>query len=158
MAKLRTVIWYTIVLIVFFALYHVGSTYTIVIVDDGFTYMVPTIKPRSTHIIDRRRSRVLALERDALVVFKVIDAGKVKRMFGRAVAVPGMTVLVEGGRVLVDRKDVGPAPKGLDVVATGLIVPRDTVFMGFDSVRAPKLPLAARLIPYRDIIGLVTNP
>jgi len=151
--RLRSLVWYAFLLALFMVLYHVGSSYTLVVVDDDLTYMQPTLRGGAIHLLNRRRAAVKSLEPDDLIVFRVLGANKeLNRMFGRVLAVPKMTVSVREGRLLVNGDDAAALPPELSLVG-GVIVPRDTVFVVFDASSAPRLSLARRLVPYRNIIG-----
>ncbi len=153
--KIRSLIWYTVLLVLFLVVYHIGTSYTVAIVAEGFSYMEPTLKAKGTYVLDRRQSTVRSLQKDDLIAFEVMDRGRLKRTFARVLASPGKTVSVREGRLLVDGNDVAEAPRRIATLDTGLIVPRDTVFIGFDSSRAPDLPLAKRLVAYRAVLGRV---
>jgi len=155
--KIRSLIWYTVLLVLFLVVYHIGTSYTVTIVAEGFSYMEPTLKAKGTYVLDRRQSTVRSLQKDDLIAFEVMDRGRLKRTFARVLASPGKTVSVREDRLLVDGNDVAEAPRHIATLHTGLIVPRDTVFIGFDSSRAPDLPLAKRLVAYRAIFGRVTG-
>ena len=152
-AKLQTLIWYAICIVVLLVLYHVATSYTLVVIDEGYRYMEPTLKPQSTHFLDKSRSGVLSLGRDDLVAYRICDGRKTQRMFGRVLALPGTTVSVRNGDLLVEGAKTGRAPRALGVLKTGLLVPRDTVFVSFDSSKGDVVPVSQRLVPYRSIIG-----
>ncbi len=153
--RFRTLINYSVVFIILFVIYHFATGFTLVIVDEGYTQMEPTLEEQSTFFMDRRESQMSSLTTDALIVFKVNAEGQEKRMFGRVLATPGMTVSVQGGQLLVDGKQAASTPSSVQVLETGLIVPREMVFIGFDSPRAGNLSLAQRLVPCRNIIGRI---
>jgi hypothetical protein len=158
MAYLRTIIWYAILLVMLLVLYHVGTSYRIAVVEEHFTYMQPTIDPKGIYLIDRRDSTRFSLSSDDIIAYRVVQDEEIRRTFGRVLARPGSTVSVRGERVVVDGRGVADFRGRETTLRTGLIVPRDTVFVIFDSDRAPDLPLSKRLVPYRDIIGRVMNP
>ena len=159
MERLRELIWYGVVLVVLFGAYHVATSYGIALADREFGYMQPTVEPGSMCFIDRRAGPGRALEMYDVIAFEVYQKDKVKRFFGRVLAMPGSTVYVrtesKEKKLIVGGDEVATAPKGLaDLLRTGLIVPRDTVFVGFDRSDA-KFPLSQRLVPYRNVIGRV---
>ncbi len=155
MAHLRTIIWYTLVLILVIVLYSVGRNYTAVIVEGEFKAMQPTVDSGGLYFVHRTHSTGAGLSRDAIIVYKTLERDKVKRGFARVLATPGATISARKGRLLVDGQDVAPAPPDAATLETGLIVPRDMVFIGFDASNPPLLPLSKLLVPYRNIIGRV---
>ena len=154
MDRLRTLIWYAALVAVILVLHYVAKTYTVVVVDEEYRFMEPTMGPRNTCFLDRSRSAVESLRADDLIVFQSYDGRKTRRMFGRVLAGPGATVASRSGRILVGGSESADLPPELTSLDTGLIVPRDTVFVTFDSPRA-SLPLAKRLVAYRNIIGRI---
>lgn len=155
MATLRTLVWYTVVGVVFLVLYYFVTSYALVIVDAGFTYMQPALKSGAIEAIDRRASTVRSLARDDVIAYQVYKDDRIARQFGRVLALPGATVSVRDGRVEVEGNAVATAPEGLSMLGLGLIVPRDTVFVMFDTVGPPNIPLSHRLVRYRDILGRI---
>ena len=159
MGKLGTLIWYAILLVFFLIMYYVGSGFTVALVDDGFAYMSPTLPPKTICLLDRRGSTARRLDKDDVIAFQIFPSAKgqtePQRWFGRVLARAGATLSVRGGRLLADGTDVGPAPKRLKVLETDLLVPRATVFVGFDSSSDPELLLADRLVPLRTFLGRV---
>jgi signal peptidase I len=155
MGRLRNLIWYAFLLVLFLVLYHVGTSFTIALVADDLSYMEPTLEGGDTCFLDRRRSTRMSLAGGDIVCFNIVDDEGPQKTFGRVIALPGMTISVRDGRLLVDGENVGTAPDERRVLATGLIVPRNTVYVGFDSIKRGRIPLAKRLVPYRDIIGRV---
>lgn len=155
MALLRTIIWYTIVIIVLIVVYSIGSSYTAVIVEEEFKAMQPTVDSGGLYFVDRRSSTIKSMPRDAIIVYKTLERDKVKRGVARVLAAPGSTVSTRKGRLVVDGQDVAPAPPEIATLDTGMIVPRGMVFIGFDASNPPALPLSKLLVPHRNIIGRV---
>ena len=155
MERLRELIWYTVLLVVVLVAYHLGTSYTVALVAGGYRSMQPTLDSGEVCFLDRRRATVTSLEKDDVIAYRIVRAEKFEQTFGRVIAAPGATVSVRDDRLLVDGADVARAPKRLPVLSTGLIVPRATVFIVLDSAGAGGLPLADRLVPYRDILGRV---
>ena len=155
MATLRTLVWYAVVVVVFLVLYHFVTSYGLVIVDARFTYMKPALKPGAIEVIDRRASMVRSLARDDVIAYQLYKDDRVVRQFGRVLALPGSTVSVRDGRLVVEGNPAAAAPEGLSMLGLGLIVPRDTVFVMFDTLGPPNIPLSHRLVRYRDILGRI---
>jgi hypothetical protein len=163
MERIRELIWYATVLVLFVVLYNVASRYRMAVVDQNFKLMVPVIEPGDFHAIDcgdRARNQPMP---DDIIAFRSPnrrDPAQMDRMFGRVAAVPGSTVTVREGRLLVDGTEVADAPPELEVLATGMVVPRRMVLVVFDADqgggrRRVFTPLTKRLVPFRDIIGRV---
>lgn len=153
MARIQTLIFYAAAMALLLVAYHIATSFGFAIVDEGYRYMEPTLQARETVMLDKRRSTVTNLNTDDLIAYRAVYRGKVMRMFGRVVALPGMTVSFRKQRLLVEGGDVAPAPKELDVLSTGLTVPRETVFIVFDSLLGQRVALSQRLVPYRNVIG-----
>ncbi len=155
MAYLRIIIWYAIVIVLLLVVYSIGSSYTAVIVEGEFRAMQPTVDSGGLYFVDRRSSTITHMPRDAIIVYKTVERDKVKRGFARVLATAGSVVSTRKGRLVVDGQDVAPAPPQIATLDTGMIVPRDMVFIGFDASNPPALPLSKLLIPHRNIIGRV---
>lgn len=150
---IKTAIWYAIVLTVMFAVYYVGSTYTLLIVDDDFVWMEPIIEPKSTHFVMRGDEVIKQLKTNDIVAYWAVRDNQIKRMLGRVLAAPGETISARNNKLLVNGLEAGELPDGMQLVETGIIVPRECVFVIFDSPRARNLALDKHLVPYRDIYG-----
>lgn len=157
MDKIRTLILYTVALVLLLVVYHVATSFTFVVVDEGYRYMEPAVEQREVKLVDKRRSTILSLAPDDVIVYTVLYRDRVMRMFGRVAALPGATVSVRNKRLLVEGKDAATAPKQLDLLRTGLMVPRETVFVTFDSSRGRRIPISQRMVPYRNIIGRMSG-
>jgi hypothetical protein len=160
MEKIRELIWYAAVLVLFIVLYNVASRYRLAIVDQHFNMMAPAIKSGGFYGLDCGEDARRAPAPDSIIAFSVVDerdSAKTKRVFGRVVAIPGTTVTALNDRVLVDGTEVANAASELAVLRTGLLVPRNTVLVVFDAEGTGRhgLPLSRRLVPFRDIIGRV---
>ncbi len=155
MQKLQTLICYAIVLVVLVVLYYIATSFAVAIVDEKFTRMEPTLESGGTYFLDRRSSTVTSLSRDDLIAYKIMHKQKTKRMFGRVLALPGATVRVSDKKLLVNGDETANAPRSISTLKTGLLVPRDTVLVGFDSQKRGRISLSQRLVPYRSIIGRV---
>jgi len=156
MEKLRTLVWYSVLLVIILVLYRIASTYTVAIVDEDCTLMEPSLAAKSICFLNRRRPVVESLAPNDLIAFEFYDGRRLQRVFGRVMATPGMTVSGRNGRLLVDGAEAGSLPPELGILETGLIVPRSTVFVGFDAKDAD-FALANRLVPYRKILGRVVG-
>lgn len=153
MARIQSLIFYAAAMALLLVAYHVATSFAFAVVDEGYRYMEPTVQARETLLLDTRRSTVTELKTDDLIAYRTIYRSKAMRMFGRVAALPGMTISVHKKRLLVEGTDVSPVGKGLAVLRTGLMVPRETVFVVFDSPLGQRVSLSQRLIPYRNIIG-----
>lgn len=153
MARIQSLIFYAAAMALLLVAYHVATSFAFAVVDEGYRYMEPTVQARETLLLDTRRSTVTELKTDDLIAYRTIYRSKAMRMFGRVAALPGMTISVRNKRLLVEGTEVSPVGKGLDVLRTGLMVPRETVFVVFDSPLGQRVSLSQRLIPYRNIIG-----
>ncbi|MFH1731156.1 MAG: S26 family signal peptidase [Planctomycetota bacterium] len=153
MARIQSLIFYAAAMALLLLAYHVATSFAFAIVDEGYRYMEPALQARETLLLDTRRSTITELKTDDLIAYRTIYRSKPMRMFGRVAALPGMTISVRKERLIVEGADVAPAGKDLDVLRTGLMVPRETVFVVFDSPLGQRVSLPQRLVPYRNIIG-----
>ena len=151
--RVQTLIFYAVIMVLLIAAYHVATGFAFAIVEDGFRFMEPTVDPRETVLLDKRSSTIRSLQPDDVIAYSAIQSGKTVRMFGRVAAIQGMTVTVRDGRLLVEGSDRAYAPRVLALLKTGLMVPRETVFVIFDSRTGRKVSLSQRLVPYRSILG-----
>ena len=154
---IRTLIWYSVLLVLLLVVYNLGTSYTVAVVDKHFHEMAPTIEAGSTLLLDRSRSALRSIDVDDVIAYKAHGRDKIETHFGRVLATPGNNVSLRGNRLLVDGREVADAASGMSVLETGLIVPSEMVFVVFDASRARAAPVAERLIPYRNIIGRVTS-
>ena len=159
MARIRTLIWYTLLFLVLCVAYYLTKNYALAVVNEKYKYMEPTIKPRDLRVLRRSRATVEKLRRDDLIAYRAVYRSKEQRMFGRVLAVPGHVLTYRGGRLYANETDVGalPAPLGNLIGTDGLIVPRDTVFVSFDSSKADHVSISQRLIPLNNIVGRVVR-
>lgn len=155
MAYLRTIIWYAAIIVLLLVVYSIGSSYTAVIVEGEFKAMRPTMDSGGLYFIDRRSSTITNIPRDAIIVYKTLGRDNLERGFARVMATAGSTVSTRWGRLMVDGQDVAPAPPEITTLDTGIIVPRNMVFIGFDTNSPPVLPLSKLLVSHRNIIGRV---
>ena len=143
-----------LLLVLVLVVYYLATSFAVVVVDEDATYMRPTLEPGGMRLLDRRRSRLLDLAADDIIVYRAVDSEhRTTRRFGRIAAGPGATVSVREQDLLVNGSRVTRAPSGLETLSTGLIVPRNSVFIVLDGSGAPALPLRERLVPRRNIIG-----
>ncbi len=158
MERIRTLIWYGAVILLIIICYHVASSYAVVLVDEKFTAMKPTIQPNGICFLNRKPSAVSSLATDDVIAFTVFDGREEVRLFARVLAASGQMVSVRGARLFVDGNDTAKAPRGLEALEAGiLIVPRETVFVVFDVANVMRFSLSKRLVPCRSIIGRVMN-
>jgi len=155
MARIQSLIFYAAAMAILLVAYHVATSFAFAIVDEGYRYMEPTVQARETLVLDTRRGTVTDLKTDDLIAYRTVYRSKAMRMFGRVAALPGMTISVRKKKLLVEGTEVSPVGKDLDVLRTGLMVPRETVFVVFDSPLGQRVSLPQRLVPYRNIIGRV---
>jgi hypothetical protein len=153
MHRIQTLIFYTAALVLLLVVYHFATSFGFAVVDEGYRYMEPTVGQRETLLLDKRRSTVVSLERGDLIAYTSVYRDRTMRMFARVAALPGMTISVRDQRLLVEGDDVAPAPRELNLLQTGLMVPRDSVFVIFDSPLGKRIPVPQRLVPYRNILG-----
>ncbi len=155
MARIQTLIFYALMIALLVILYHVVASFGFVIVGDSYRNMETAIKAKETLLIDQRSGLVELLKVHDIIAYSVTVRGKRTQMFGRVIALPGSTVSVRERRLLVEGTDVAPASKELKLLETGLMVPRNTVFVTFDSPHGASVPITQRLVPFRKIIGRV---
>ncbi len=152
--RLQIWLWYALLLGLFLSAYAVTTNFSLTLVDSDFRLMRPTIDGGNVQVLDRRRSAIRSLERDDVICFQVRERDDTERIFGRVLATPRSTVSYRDRRLVVDGHDVADAPDELAVLQTNLVVPRDTVFVVFDSPSG-EFPLSQRLVRKADIIGRV---
>ena len=158
MERIRTLIWYGVVILLIIICYHVASSYAVALVDEKFIAMKPTIQPNGVCFLNRKPAGISSLATDDVVAFNAFNGREEVRLFARVLAASGQMVSIRGGRLLVDGNDTAGAPHGLEALETGsMIVPRETVFVVFDAANAMPLSLSKRLVPFRNIIGRVMN-
>lgn len=157
MDRIRTFIFYSVVLALLLVVHHVATSFTFVAVDEGYRFMEGAVDQRDVRLVDKRQSTILSLEPGDVIAYTTTSSDATKRMFARVVALPGATIRVQNKRMLVEGEDAAPAPKRLNMLETGLMVPRESVFVTFDSPRGDKIPLAQRVVPYRNIIGRMSG-
>jgi len=153
--RIRTLIWYGCILAILFGAYYVWRSYALAVVDEGFTYMAPTLEERNVIWLDRRPGTIASIKPNDVVAFTVVDKGLVKRMFGRVLATSGMTLTVRDNKLVIEGGETAEIPKGVTTLATGLLMPRETALIAFDSPKAPPVPLSKRVVSYQSIIGRV---
>lgn len=153
MEHIRSVIWYTTLVAVLLVLHHIVTTYRVAVVPTEFTQMEPAIKAGSMCIYKCGKSITNDIERNDIVAFEVEGDAKFQRYFGRVIALPGTEVVIRDSRYTADSGDLGPAPKDLSLLATGFIIPKDTILIGFDT--ETDFSLTKRLVPFRNVIGRV---
>jgi len=122
-------------------------------VDEDFVWMEPTLQPRSTHTLKRGDKVIRELKTNDIIAYWSVRNNQLKRMYGRVVAAPGEYVSVRNNRLMINGLESGELPKGLELVETGLTVPRESILVIFDSPRARELSLNKHLVSYRDIYG-----
>ena len=159
MERIRTVIWYTALFLVLYGAYLLAGNYTLAVVDENYKYMEPTIKARDLCLLRRSRATVKKLKREDLIAYHVLYRSEEKRMFGRVLGVARDVLTLRDGHLCVNGLDVGLAPESVSGVigSDGLIIPRDTVFVSFDSSKAESIPLSQRLISFNSIYGRVVR-
>ena len=155
MARIQTLIFYAACIVLLLVVYHFATSFAFAIVEEGYHLMEPEIDARETLLIDKRRSTVRELSPDDLVVYRTTYRNRTMRMFGRVVATPGMTLTVRNKRLMVEGSDAAPAPRDFSLLNTGVMVPRETVFVIFDSRDGDRVPISQRIVPFRNIIGRV---
>ena len=153
--RLQMFIWYSVIVTLLLVLHYVATGFTLIVVDDGYKHMLGELEPRQTKVLDQRPSAVLSLEEYDVIAYR-LSGGRTGRMFGQVLALPEEEVTVRGGQILVGGDPRGEkVPPALSVLKTGLIVPRETVLVTFPAHSADHVPLADRLVPYRDILGRI---
>ncbi len=154
LARLQIWLWYAFLLGLFLIVYAVTTNFSVTLVDSDFRLMRPTIDGGTVQIMDRRRSTIRSLERDDVICFQIREQDSTERIFGRVLATPRSTVSYRDQRLVVDGHDVADAPNELELLQTNIVVPRDTVFVVFDSPSG-RFPLSRRLVRQADIVGRV---
>jgi signal peptidase I len=155
MARIQTLIFYAACIVLLLVVYHFATSFAFAIVDEGYRYMEPKISSRETVLVDKRRGTVRELAPDDVIVYETVYRKKSMRMFGRVVATSGMTLTVRKNRLMVEGSDAAPAPKVFSLLKTGVMVPRETVFVIFDSPDGDRVSISQRVVPFRNIIGRV---
>lgn len=161
MEKIKSLIWYATIMLLMIGLYYVGRTYSIGMIED-FRLMEPVIKPNSMILIKKGTSVIRNLKRDDIIVYwRTLDGKTSMRIAGRIAALPGqiITVNLKEKRVYVDGVSIANAPAGIEVLETGIIIPRDTAFVMFDSPPQIEQRVGphAYFVRFSDIEGRVTR-
>ena len=157
MDRIRTLIFYSVAFVLLLIVYHYATSFGFVTVDEGYRIMEPAVTQREVKLVDKRRDTVLSLEPGDIIAYTSIHQDRKKRMFGRVLALPGSIISVRGKHMLVDGDEAARFRRRLAVLETGMMVPRETVFVTFDATRGVNISIAQRMVPYRNIIGRMSG-
>lgn len=133
----------------------VAGKYGCAKVPESYEQMKPAVKAGDSLFISRDAQTLRDVPVGMVIVYRLLGAQQ-DNVIGRVVAHPGQVVAAGGGAYHVDGQKLSTRAKPKSVGEfDGLIVPRDCVFIGFDSGSRARLNTC--IVPLRNIIGKVTK-